>query len=658
MFRPLLYVLSFLIQSAVVEASVFSAQYRELLLEEAKSPEETALAQRILGLELSFEDAETVTQRIPFISADKKLSLIEAIRLKRRQLMATGETKPDDSATAIDDQTQDLIRRYLLHIVSSESQFQFVKKLLIREKNPETIIYELRQAEFLTEAQIRQAQSILSGQMVQFANRELKDQSSYAQKAAFQHAAYSRDAEDIPGSDGTRLSYRHAIVSTERLDDREYMADVSVRAGGSIWHPEEDVLLERLRLEFRSRAHHLVLGHQLPQDMSLGLQKGWFGAQWSLFENGGEGQVLAGYLDEGNFLGSDFEREKTWMAGFRYTRSTHNTDLFGFEVLGSRQDRNGGRAGLNLGWFVEKSLARHLGMRAELNLSHGGPRAVREMSDAAGMLQLAYSDGRAFGELSYRRLGRDWFSLSGETGSDSQEILSRIGEVVSWGDWEVELFEARSFVQGLDSKTVRRPAVYTRFVEPMGHKDLLFDIHWLQSDEDVSVGLATEDTKTLHFGLQKQWGRLVSDSSLRLRDMDKSSPLRVQEDRERVVHSGLRYLVPLGNKGLWPGFYYQRQRLDEGGLVLSHRDTMSVDLSTEIFSRTQASLEWQYQKQSAPNLLARQELLRMQMVLEHPFDMSWDKSLEFSLSVEEGKYAGSLFRPSGTEVTVSYHNQF
>jgi hypothetical protein len=192
----------------------------------------------------------------------------------------------------------------------------------------------------------------------------------------------------------------------------------------------------------------------------------------------------------------------------------------------------------------------------------------------------------------------------------------------------------------------------------MGHKDLLFDMHWLQSDEDVTPGLATEDTQTLHFGLQKQWGRLVSDSSLRLRDIERLSPIRAQEDRERVVHSGLRYLIPLGNKGLWPGFYYQRQRLDEGGLILSHRDTMALDLNTEIFSRTQASLEWQYQKQTTPNLLARQELLRMQMVLEHPFDMSWDKSLEFSLAVEEGKYAGSLFKPSGTEVTVSYHNQF
>ncbi len=636
----------------------FSEDFSLKLHSYASSPKERELIARILRLEILPAQARSLILQVPFLKDEEKQELLKLIdeheKSQRYPRIPSEETVSDLPQT---DSKRDSIVRYLLSRIENETEYAWVQKLRVSSLGSEEIATWLKQSPaFLKPEEVAMVQSLARSTEADFETAPEAESSSYSQEWMVGYNYVSGTSGYQLGRRESAFSVRHELRASGLLDDRAYRAEVGLKAGNSLFAPDENLQLENLILEFRGRRADLVAGTHTLALPSQVFGQDWIGAEYILHEGDRTDPI-------GIYAGSTWQRtsdpgrthHEGAVLGGIYKLREENWGLWHLNFLAARRDSEQSET-YTASFGMTRQIDPANWLEALVVSSHGEIGGSGRDTGSLAQLRGSLSEGIFYADAEILRVAETYRNLAAPDFGAGTEIYMRAGVKKPWYGLEMENFQEESLELSQDVHT-KSPGMRIWFPGFLGRETGWLGWHYSEVNSFQEGSAFHEDSRIHAVNYAETTGRMDWDSEFRFRQTDDYSPLGYQKDEGYSLTASARFLR-FNPIGLAPEVSLRMDKLDVGGIGVEDSGTASFGLSGPTHSGLWLSGWFHWQNRESPVLDRNYEQVGLDMSLEAPLVEDWRQSLKLEVQWEEALYEGGQGNPRENSVRLSAIQKF
>jgi hypothetical protein len=669
-FRRVLLFLLLSVCAVFGEDAVFSQEFTSYLRACAQTPDEMALVERILDLNITTEEAILIVTKIPFISMSERKTLLELLHQRRRdflkQVVSTdAEGKYGFVVLGDEGDRRLVLKRYLYSVVKTEDEYQIIKGLFNQRMNLSELFAHVDALAFFRPEELRLARRIVEGRLEAYYHSAENSTHIYAQHLEFSSVQTNGHERDLLVEDGVSGRYRHHLRSTDSSFGRDFYADIAVEAGNQPGRESDRALLESISLSWAGKKDHIMIGDIYEAWDPYVLNQGFRGAQYTRRYSSavpGEFSVFGGIIEDFTIdpMGSDSMYTSVWGLSLLKDAGRDRNWQISW-VYADEPDESGGRHSNVLAVSHNAPLGPDLDFSGSMAVSHGN-RDGGAKDQTGGALDLAfyYDNPSISGEFSMARMSDDFFSIAGENNAGLLAMHGNTRRRERWGNYTLGVDYEQEY--GNDADTVRaatslRPYIMVGMGNFAGIRNLNIDYYYGENQEESADKWVLRESNTHRLGFLRAYHKLHIDGYhqyTRIYDKHISADFATEENTR------------LGLKGFWgsalgrpftPGLFLLWEKRREQLGAAYDRQGIGMDLQSTFGPQSRFTADFMLWDNTGPLYFA-QKAKTAGMTVYRTLSEEWDKTLRFDWRWEEQNLAGGLSHGSANRLTLAYSNNF
>jgi hypothetical protein len=651
------------------EDEVFSPQFKARLIEYSKGAQEFHFAQRILDLELTFEEARLLINKIPYLMKSQKEELLHLLANRQDDLNKEARQKElliREGFISLGDESQRtvILKKYLYSIVQTEQEYEIISNLL-NQGTPLPELYEqLRALAFLKVEEKQLIHRIIDGKFEAFLDPRSRSKKEYRQEISITSTKVSGYAEDLPVTDGNNALYRHHLRQTGVRDGKEYNAEMIVQVGSEGINDEQSINIEHVKIEFGNRAGDWSFGDILPENLSsLVLNQEFRGIQLKKETSGsipGSLRFFAGGVENKHVFSDILNQSYTSIFGVELYKKSGPERNWTITVLHADEpEPEGNRSSSSLNLHHQTRLSSDWTFTGQIGGSYGNLNAMDRRGGSALDLDFLFQRYIYKADLRIVKYSADWFAPTGSLLEDYTGIYGDFSSTPHWGNFRMGA-EWEESAPSSEENGVRlfRPLVAFHWNNALGQNQLHADYTYQESREESDDKLVLTETNTHQLRMMKNIGNYHINTELEFREeYDKTISTEAKKATGWKI-STRGFFRPQNNETFSPEVYLSGKSIDSYNGEEEYRRVLGAGFSGTFNSPGTYSLLYEIHETTSNIAYNDQEFKLTRFEAERPFSEDWSRGISLSFEWEEQNLSDNLSEGSSSELKLSYFKDF